>query len=66
LSIEVVEKFDAAKAIFRTPKPTSVIFRVRVQPRANKNSVGGEWEGALKVSAVPFVGGMFERADWRC
>ncbi len=26
-----------------------VIFRVRVQPRASKDSVGGEWEGALKV-----------------
>jgi uncharacterized protein (TIGR00251 family) len=43
LSIEVVEKVDASKKLL------GVIFRVRVQPRASKNSVGGEWEGALKV-----------------
>jgi len=24
-------------------------FHVRVQPRASRDSVGGEWEGALKV-----------------
>ncbi|HUK31339.1 MAG TPA: DUF167 domain-containing protein [Candidatus Acidoferrum sp.] len=27
----------------------SVTFRVRVQPRASRDEVGGEWEGALKV-----------------
>jgi uncharacterized protein len=37
LAIEVIEKSGG------------VIFRVRVQPRASKNAVGGEWEGALKV-----------------
>jgi uncharacterized protein len=43
VSIEVHEKFDAAK------KSRGVIFRVRVQSRASKNAVGGEWEGALKI-----------------
>jgi uncharacterized protein len=43
LSIEVVEKVD------EVTKSRRVSFRVRVQPRASKNSVGGEWEGALKV-----------------
>jgi uncharacterized protein (TIGR00251 family) len=43
LSIEVTEKFDALGKLH------SAIFRVRVQPRASKNSVGGEWEGALKI-----------------
>jgi uncharacterized protein len=43
LSIEVVEEFGG------TQEPRSVSFRVRVQPRASKNAVGGEWEGALKV-----------------
>jgi uncharacterized protein (TIGR00251 family) len=32
-----------------TEKPGSVSFRVRVQPRASRDFVGGEWEGALKV-----------------
>ncbi len=27
----------------------ALVFRVRVQPRASRDSVGGEWEGALKV-----------------
>ena len=27
----------------------SVRFRVRVQPRASRDAIGGEWEGALKV-----------------
>jgi uncharacterized protein (TIGR00251 family) len=26
-----------------------VIFSVRVQPRASRDAVGGEWQGALKV-----------------
>jgi len=26
-----------------------VTFRVRVQPRASRDAVGGEWEGALRV-----------------
>jgi uncharacterized protein len=30
-------------------KSGGVIFHVRVQPRASRNAVGGEWEGALKV-----------------
>ena len=38
MAIEVVEKKG------------SVSFRVRVQPRASRDAVGGEWEGALKVS----------------
>ena len=37
MSIEVAEK------------PGSVSFRVRVQPRASRDSIGGEREGALKV-----------------
>jgi len=45
----VIEKFDAARTLFGKSKPYSIIFRVRVQPRASKNAVGGEWEGALKV-----------------
>jgi uncharacterized protein (TIGR00251 family) len=27
----------------------AISFRVRVQPRASRDAVGGEWEGALKV-----------------
>jgi uncharacterized protein len=27
----------------------TVSFRVRVQPSASRDAVGGEWEGALKV-----------------
>jgi uncharacterized protein (TIGR00251 family) len=49
LSVEVVEKVDAKQASFGTTKSRSIIFRVRVQPRASRNEVGGEWEGALKV-----------------
>jgi len=30
-------------------KNNGVSFRVRVQPRASRDAVGGEWEGALKV-----------------
>jgi len=26
-----------------------ITFRVRVQPRASSQAVGGEWQGALKV-----------------
>ena len=26
-----------------------VIFVVRVQPRASRNAIGGEWQGALKI-----------------
>ncbi len=32
-----------------TEQSGAVTFRVRVQPRASRDSVGGEWEGALKV-----------------
>jgi len=27
----------------------TVVFSVRVQPRASRDAVGGEWQGALKV-----------------
>lgn len=27
----------------------AVIFSVRVQPRASRNAIGGEWQGALRV-----------------
>jgi uncharacterized protein (TIGR00251 family) len=27
----------------------AVVFAVRVQPRASRDAVGGEWQGALKV-----------------
>jgi uncharacterized protein (TIGR00251 family) len=36
-------------AIEVAQKTGGVIFRVRVQPRASRDEVGGEWEGALKV-----------------
>ena len=36
-------------AIEVTEKAGVVSFRVRVQPRASRDSVGGEWEGALRV-----------------
>ena len=36
-------------AIEVADKNGSVNFRVRVQPRASRDAVGGEWEGALKV-----------------
>jgi uncharacterized protein (TIGR00251 family) len=38
--------------------PGAVRFAVRVQPRAGRNAVGGEWQGALKVrlTAPPVEG----------
>ncbi len=27
----------------------AVVFSVRVQPRASRDAIGGEWQGALKV-----------------
>jgi uncharacterized protein len=36
-------------AIEVVQKNNGVSFRVRVQPRASKDAMGGEWEGALKV-----------------
>jgi uncharacterized protein len=36
-------------AIEVVQKNNGVSFRVRVQPRASRDLVGGEWEGALKV-----------------
>jgi uncharacterized protein (TIGR00251 family) len=30
-------------------KDGSVSFRVRVQPRAGRDEIGGEWQGALRV-----------------
>ena len=35
--IEITEQADA------------IVFAVRVQPRASRNAVEGEWQGALKV-----------------
>ena len=43
MTIEVKEKLDAVQ------KTCSVSFRVRVQPRASEDAVGGEWEATLKV-----------------
>jgi uncharacterized protein (TIGR00251 family) len=37
VAIEVIQKVGG------------VSFRVRVQPRASRDSVGGEWDGALRV-----------------
>jgi uncharacterized protein (TIGR00251 family) len=37
LSVEVSEKDGA------------IVFHVRVQPRASRDTVGGEWQSALKV-----------------
>jgi uncharacterized protein (TIGR00251 family) len=39
----------AAMAIEIKELAGSCAFRVRVQPRASRDAVGGEWEGALKV-----------------
>jgi uncharacterized protein (TIGR00251 family) len=36
-------------AIEATEQGGAVTFRVRVQPRASHDAVGGEWGGALKV-----------------
>ncbi len=38
--------------------PGAVRFSVRVQPRASRNAVDGEWQGALKVrlTAAPVDG----------
>jgi uncharacterized protein (TIGR00251 family) len=36
-------------AIEATQQGGAVTFRVRVQPRASSDAVGGEWGGALKV-----------------
>jgi uncharacterized protein len=36
-------------AIEVTEKNGTIFFRVRVQPRASKNAVVGEWDGALKI-----------------
>jgi len=43
VAIEVKEILNAAG------KARGVSFRVRVQPRASRDAVGGEWEGALRV-----------------
>ncbi len=32
-----------------TQSAGAVVFSVRVQPRASRDAVGGEWQGALKV-----------------
>ncbi len=39
----------ATLAIDATEHGGAVTFRVRVQPRASRDEVVGEWEGALKV-----------------
>ena len=36
-------------AVDITQKEGAVIFHVRVQPRASRSAVGGEWQSALKV-----------------
>jgi uncharacterized protein (TIGR00251 family) len=36
-------------AIEATQQGDAITFRVRVQPRASSDAVGGEWGGALKV-----------------
>jgi uncharacterized protein (TIGR00251 family) len=48
----------AAMAIEVKEQDGSCAFRVRVQPRASRDAVGGEWEGALKVrlTAPPLDG----------
>jgi uncharacterized protein (TIGR00251 family) len=43
VAIEVTERSNPAN------KLRVVSFRVRVQPRASRDAVGGEWEGALRV-----------------
>jgi uncharacterized protein (TIGR00251 family) len=43
MAIEVTESAAAGK------KAGTITFRVRVQPRASRDAVGGEWEGALRV-----------------
>lgn len=35
--------------IVLTEQNGSVLFAVRVQPRASRNAMAGEWQGALKV-----------------
>jgi uncharacterized protein (TIGR00251 family) len=43
--------------------PGAVRFAVRVQPRASRNAVDGEWQGALKVRlTVPPVEGQANEA----
>ena len=32
-----------------TAQADTIVFGVRVQPRASRNAVEGEWQGALKV-----------------
>ena len=32
-----------------TEQTNAIVFAVRVQPRASRNAVEGEWQGALKV-----------------
>jgi uncharacterized protein (TIGR00251 family) len=32
-----------------TEQTDAIVFAVRVQPRASRNAVEGEWQGALKV-----------------
>jgi uncharacterized protein (TIGR00251 family) len=32
-----------------TQRGDAIVFSVRVQPRASRNTIGGEWQGALKV-----------------
>jgi len=45
-------------AIQVTQLGTAVTFHVRVQPRASRDAVGGEWDGALRVrlTAPPLDG----------
>ena len=43
--------------------PGGVSFLVRVQPRASRNEIGGEWQGALRIRLnVPPVEGRANEA----
>lgn len=39
----------STRGIELSERDGAVVFSVRVQPRASRDEVGGEWQGALKV-----------------
>jgi uncharacterized protein (TIGR00251 family) len=43
------ESLRPKRAIELSERDGTVVFAVRVQPRASRDAVGGEWQGALKV-----------------
>jgi uncharacterized protein len=44
------QKSQSPNGILETSSSNgAVVFAVRVQPRASRDAVGGEWRGALKV-----------------